>query len=70
MNVSIPVKALTGILKAVRLLEQARAGFPAERREIPKRGFQFDSERGRGAVRKRWQKSSREKALRKLGGEA
>lgn len=67
MNVNIPVKALTSILKAVRLLEQALAALPPERREIPKRGFQFDSERGRSAVMRRHAKSSLQRALDKLG---
>jgi hypothetical protein len=70
LNVSVKYKALTNVIKAAKLLEQAIAVIPPEDRTRQGRGVQFDSERGREAVKRRWQKSSLQKALKKLGGDA
>jgi hypothetical protein len=67
LDIKIKYQALSRVIKAARLLEQALAAMPPEDRERQGRGVQFDSVRARQAVKKRWQNSSMQKALRKLG---
>jgi hypothetical protein len=67
MDVPIKYKAITHVLRAARLLEKAIAAIPPEDRERVGRGVQFDSERGREMVKRRWAKTSKEKALKRLG---
>jgi hypothetical protein len=72
MKVTLDYRTVSRFLKAARILEQAVAAIPVEERERHEgRGVKFDSERGREAVKRRWQNgSSMQRALKKLSGEA